>query len=274
MKNLAVVVMSSDRFMDVWNPFYYFFEKHWQDCNLPIYHISESQKPNTSLPINHIKTLSKSWSEMLSNALEEIPENYILLLLADFFLLKKVNAAKLNEYVEILEKENAAFLRVFPCPGPHQSFKNYLDIGLINKNTPYSISTQATIWNKKDLQILLSKFKDDSELEIIGSMRSSEIKKELLSVKINGNRKKLGEGNYAFTYLCTAVVKGKWTREAINLCKKENIKLDLNYRKAKPKWDPLFNLVYNNSPLFLKHILDFIYSRLVPSHIPIIKKSS
>lgn len=256
MKKMGIVVMTSDKYKDVWKPFYYFMEKYWADCSYPIYHVSEKEGPVTSFPVQHIESRpAASWTETLSEALKYIPQEYILLLLSDYFLLRHVNSNKIEWYLSVLEKENAAFLRIFPCPGPHYSFKNYQDIGLIEKKTPYSISTQAAIWNKKDLQTFISKFKDDSELEILGSLRSDEIEKDLLSVTVIDKNKKLEEQNYAFAYLCTAVIQGKWKKDAVKLCNKENIKLDLNYRKQQSTLEAYYYYNYSIMPIILRHLI-------------------
>jgi hypothetical protein len=261
MNNMGIVVMTSEKYKDVWVPFYYFMEKYWANCNYPIYHVSEGDLPVTSFTINHIERRpADSWNEILSNALDNISQDYILLLLSDFFLLRSVNSYKIEQYLNILEKENAAFIRIFPCPGPHFSYKNYLDIGLIEKKTPYSISTQATIWKKNDLLNFICKFKDDSELEILGSQRSDELEKDLLSVTIIDKNKKLEEQNYAFTYLCTAVIQGKWNRKAVKLCKRENIKLDLNYRKQQTILEEFYYYYYNKMPTILRYIIFYFIS--------------
>ncbi len=258
---MGIVVMTSDKYRDVWTPFYYLMDKYWSNCCYPIYHVSESEGPATSLPVSHIERRPiDTWNETLSAALEKISQDYILLLLSDFFLLKNVNSSKIEEYLNILENENAAFLRIFPCPGPHFTYKNYSNIGLIEKKTPYSISTQATIWKKNDLLDFICKFKDDSELEILGSQRSDELEKDLLSVNIIDKNKKLEEQNYAFTYLCTAVIQGKWNRHAVKLCNRENIKLDLNYRKQQTILEEYYYYNYNKMPTILRYIIYYFIS--------------
>ena len=256
MKKLGIVIITSDKFKDVWKPFYYFLEKYWADCSYPIYHISESGRPVTSFPVLHIESKSAAtWTETLSEALRKIPEEYILLLLSDYFLLRNVDSNKIEEYLNVLEHESAAFLRIFPSPGPHSPYKTYKDIGLIERKTPYSISTQATIWNKQDLQSFISKFKDDSELEILGSLRSDEIEKDLLSVNVIDQTKPLEEQNYAFTYLCTGVVQGKWKRDAVKLCDRENIKLDLNCRKQQSALEAYYYCNYHKLPTLCRHLI-------------------
>ena len=259
---MGIVIMTSDKYRDVWTPFYHLMEKYWADCTYPIYHISEREVPATSFPIHHIESRpGNSWNQTLSSALKRIPENFILLLLADFFLLRPVDTSRIEKYIRILEEENVAFIRIFPCPGPHYDYKNYVDIGLIEKKTPYSISTQATIWNKNDLEFFIGKFRDDSELEILGSQRSDELEKDLLSVTVIDKTSKLEDQNYAFTYLCTAVIQGKWNRSAAELCARENIDLDLSYRKRLSILETYYYYNYGKIPFILRHLISMVLPR-------------
>ena len=81
------------------------------------------------------------------------------------------------------------------------------------------------------------------------------MEKDLLSVTIIDKNKKLEEQNYAFTYLCTAVIQGKWNRNAVKLCKRENIKLDLNYRKQQTILEEFYYYYYNKMPTILRYII-------------------
>lgn len=172
--------------------------------------------------------------------------------------MKKVDENLINKYIEILEKNDAAFIRIFPWPGPSLDFKNYSDIGLIEKNTEYSISTQATIWDKSELLKFTKNYNNDSEMENHGSLNSSIIQKDLLSVKVINNNKKLEEENYSFTYLCTAVVQGKWNRRVKNFLKKENIYLK-SPRKRQTIFEEFYYYNYSNIPKFLRNILYYLF---------------
>ena len=265
LKNLSIIVHSCDSYFDSWNPFFFLFFKYWNDIPFPVYLCTET------LEYSHtkVKTIlpgKKEWSQRLIEALNAINTKYVLLLLDDYLLYKKVDSKRIIELMNVIEETTAACLRIFPAPPPDAPLSNKKGIGIINKGARYRVSTQATIWNT---EILLSLLKPDEtvwQFEEFGTMRSTNIAQPFLSVEADDINK-----NYPYTYIFTGIIRGRWTREAINLCKKENIQLDLNYRKAKPKWDPIFQSAYKLSPILIKHFLDFIYNRLVPSFIPKLK---
>ena len=256
MPNIGIIVITADRYADVWRPFYFFLEKHWAHCPYPIYHVSETERPITTFPVHHLKSEpERSWTEILSKALDNVPQEYILLLLSDYFLLRDVDSEKIEYYLSVLKREDAAFIRIFPCPGPHFPCDEYPDIGRIKFNTPYSISTQATIWNKNSLKNFILKFKDDSEMETLGSQRSDELEKSLLSVRVINSDKKLESQPYAFTYLCTAVIQGKWNRKAVRLCEDEMIKLDLTYRQKQTILEAYYYFHHHTIPPIFRHLV-------------------
>lgn len=258
--SLAIVVQSCDKYDDLWDGFYTLFFKYWKNCSYPIYHITETKTcAFPGVTTINTKEVSK-WSDMLKNGLEKVNEDYVLYLLEDYFLIKPVDENRIEKAVEILQKENAACLRLVPVPGPDKNFKDYTDIGEISKNAAYSLSTQASIWNKSILHNIILPNETGWEFECNGSLRVKETSEVFLGVKAHS--KTVETGNYPYTYCCTAVYKGKWMREAVELCKKENITIDKNKRKIESKFENYYRYNYANSSNFSKIILDFIKSKL------------
>lgn len=259
--DLAVVVMTCDKYSDVWNPFYTLLFRYWKDCPFTIYNISENKKVNNDKVISISTGEITDWGAMLIYGLTQIKEKYILYLQEDYLLLKPANTKRIEELVNILEKEHAAYIRIFPSPPPdsNSTYKNYSDIGIIAKNSAYSICTQATIWNKEILKNFIVPKDLPWEFEINGSQRAHLIKEPFLSLKRHG-KGKLEEGDYPYTYFCTAVLKGKWMRGAIKLCKKENIPLDLNARKVESRID-IFKKknIYKKLPSYIQHYFNLIF---------------
>jgi hypothetical protein len=265
MEDLAVVVQTCDQYNDLWEPFYTLYDRYWPDCPFGIYHVTES-RPFRRGKVNTILTgQDKEWSERLLFALDRIETRYILLLLDDYFLLKKVSNKKMTECVAILNKNpKSAYLRIFPVPGPDEDHLSDSKIGIVRKDSPYSISTQATIWRKEILRSLLLPGESVWDFELKGSKRGIHVDSDFLSLKI-AHRNKAETGDYPFTYLCTAVYKGKWMREAIALCRREKIPLDLLYRKEESRYERFYRLKYNKMPTPVKHVIDFIRHRFLSS---------
>src|SRR3954468_6581904 len=106
MKDLVVLILSCDKYSDLWKPFFVFFEKYWRDRTIPAYFCSDTKKPE--LPnVNAIAPdINMEWSARLLWALQNIKEPYVLLLLDDYFLTKKPDEKKMLDLVEVMKKLN------------------------------------------------------------------------------------------------------------------------------------------------------------------------
>jgi hypothetical protein len=259
---MAVLVQSCDKYQDLWRPFYHFFFKHWPDIPFPIYHLSEQIRLGDARITDISSGPGKTWSEMLIGALKSIDEKYVLLLLEDYFLVRDVNNERLHALLALANANAPAFIRIFPVPGPDFDHPKYAGIGIIRKNSAYSISTQATIWDRKKLLNFLKPEESAWDLEISGSKRAHEIEEPFWSVKDRHGKRKAEEFDYPYTYLCTAVYKGKWMREAVELCRHEGVTLDLQSRKVESRFERFHRKNYYKMPKPFQHLMDYIKMRL------------
>jgi hypothetical protein len=224
----ALIVSSCDAFSDAWKPFFVFFDKYWADCPYEIYLISNEKK----IPHNRVKTIcvgkDRGWAANLRIALETISADHVIYFQEDYFIRRRVENDEVADLVAVCEKTKAACLRLYPCPGPDLPFENYETIGLIAPMAPFRVSLQCAIWNKRALATLLVPDESGWDMEIKGSDRSRKGDDLFLSVKRTGEKGNIGA--VPIDYVCTAIVKGKWTQEAVDVCKKEGIRLDLSRR--------------------------------------------
>ncbi len=227
---LAVLVHSCDKYSDLWKPFFQVFSRFWPDCPYQVYLTAENEVFSGTEVTTLRAGQPMQWSNLLLWALEQIPQPYILLLLDDYLLLKSVDNNRLNRIFGLVRSLDAAYVRLFPVPGPDEPIAETAELGIIRKGSPYRNSTQAAIWDKEVLRSLLIASESAWEFEYNGSKRSEKIEKPFLSVFIDEKGDPLEEGNYPLTYFCTAVNRGKWRREAVTLCKKMGVTINLNVR--------------------------------------------
>lgn len=107
MSRMAVVMSSCDAYEDLWYPFFACFDCFWKDIPYTVYlntehKIYDDSKNNCSvITINQKYDKNIPWSKRFSEALDQIEEEYIFLMLDDFFLCDTIN----NEHFEkILDK--------------------------------------------------------------------------------------------------------------------------------------------------------------------------
>jgi hypothetical protein len=261
--DLAVLVMSCDAFDDVWQPFFLLFQKYWADCPFPKYICTDAKPTKQEGFIDLTPGKNLAWSYRLKYALQQIPQRYVLFLQDDFFLIKNADNQRLIKYLQIIKQEQAGILRVFPIPAPDLPFKDYEDIGLVAKSVPYRVSCQAAIWDKEVLLQIINENENIWQFEIEGTKRSDEIEKPFLSVYEDKMGTPLEHGNYAYTYFCTAVLKGKWMRGAVKLCEQEGIVLDLERRRVETWWEENRRYLYDRTPKVLQKYMWFLLFRVL-----------
>ncbi len=81
----SILVVSCDRYRDLWAPFFTLFQRYWPDCDMPVYLGANFVQAEFA----GVRTLKagddESWSKGLRFFLENIQTEYVLLMLEDFF---------------------------------------------------------------------------------------------------------------------------------------------------------------------------------------------
>ena len=197
--NVDVVVVSCDTYSDAWPPFFENFFNNWRKCPLDIYLISNTKrfKHNKVKNINIGKDIS--WSDNLRKGLKKIKNKYVLLMIDDLLLNKKISNNYFKEVLQWINNKEPNYARLSISNKP----KKYDNLfGLINSKDPYKISTMPSIWKKTTLEQLLKKGESAWDFEIIGSKRARPIN-NFFSVY-----------NNLISYE-NAIIKGKWQKSVI-----------------------------------------------------------
>jgi len=218
-KSCAVLILSCDKYSDLWLPFFDALFKNWPDCPYQIYLgsntiIFKDRKVKTILSGKDI-----DWSSSFKSILEQIPEKYILVWHEDIFIISKVDTSLINSCFTYLIKQKVKHIQASPIiPSDAKNISTDKLVGSYERERPYRISVKG-FWDKKYLSNLLIKGEDPWHFEIMGSYRTSYEDGFYFS------RKSI------FEYI-HLVEKGKFIRFRLNLCKKNKIKLDTSKRKT------------------------------------------
>lgn len=151
--NMAILIIGFDGYNDLWGDFFTLFKKYWADCPYRIYlanNILEYEVPGVTT-IHGGK--EAEWSRKAQIACEIIEEDYICLLLEDFYLGDIVNSKTIADVLELMEEYNLRYYKLntfSKINTPSYGKKKYLHI--IPENLEYGISLQPGIWNKKFLK--------------------------------------------------------------------------------------------------------------------------
>ena len=235
MKDLTILVNSSDGFEDCWSPFFTLFEKYWPDCACPVVLNTETKDasfPGLALQASRValgESRRLTWSECLARCLDRIHTPYVLYLQEDFFLEAPVQTALIESFLNTLRSGRADVIRLMECggSGPWHPTEDPL-LWRVDQNAVYRIALQAALWRKSTLRSHLRMHESPWQLEVFGSARARRLKDQVLCV----NRDRFhGPGLEVFPYGPTGVVKGRWERHIVEpLFAQHGIDMDFSVR--------------------------------------------
>lgn len=174
---LRVFVETSDKYLWCLKPFSYLFNTYWSSLQ-PVVVFGYS-KPKFSLPSNfsffsvdNVNYPPERWSDGVIRFLRSVDDEHFVLMLSDYFLIRTVDlrgVTACHEYVrerpEVLRIDLTADRLYAGGMRDVEGWGNY-DIIETDENTPYQMSTQAGIWNRRRMLELLEPNKSAWEVEI------------------------------------------------------------------------------------------------------------
>lgn len=266
MSDIAVVVASCDKYSDVWNLFFTLFFKNWADCPYSLFLISES----LVYPDPRVKTINvndNDWSTRVITSLRTIKEPNVVFMVEDYLIDRKVNNRQIEELLDYMHRKNAGYLGFVPNPDPDMACDDNKIVGEVNKGSFYRLSTQAGIWNRDVLLGLLRQGESIWDFEIKGTVRTNDLDVPFLRLKKNPHQ------NYPIHYPgYTGVTRGKWSLEAVKLCKMEGIYLDFSVRQ-KEKRSERFRHRALNALTILISVPPLRYFRTPLSHVKLLRRA-
>lgn len=224
---VRVFVPTCDKYMWAMRPFSYTFNKYWSDKQQVIF--GGFKPPTFDLPTNfrffqidaHDYPADK-WSNGMIKMLDSFPDEFVILMLEDYWLCRPVNVDCVNACIDYVENRPRV-LRVDLTDDRQyaggvfdvDSAKCY-DIIETPPGTQYQMSTQAGLWRKSLLRELLIPNKTAWEVEI--------------HTAPPGNMRVLGTRQKPIKY-ANAMLKGKIDQKELN-------KINSNLREVVRKWIP------------------------------------
>ncbi len=196
---LTIVVDSFDGYSDLWACFFDIFKKHWKDCPYEIKLVSNHKKYNS------IDTITVGdeicWSDRTLKAIKQVKNDYVLLLLEDYFFGQKVENKDIKNAIDFMKKNQAKYLRLTNIPKSRFNEKdNFFQLYC---DEEYGVNLQASIWDKRFLIESLEKYPGNAWEFEIGFLKSAVTAKHVFL-----------DGCYGMAKdplnIHNGVLKGKW----------------------------------------------------------------
>ena len=212
--NITMLILSCDKFSDLWDGHIELLEKNWGDREMATYIVTDA--PNGK-EYTHAKVFSagaeREWTERLKYILNQLDTEYIFVTLDDYYLIEKINNTQMSDLFKLVSDEGLDYLRLFPNPtrATREEIKPNTQVCRIDTNHPYSVNLYTGIWKKNFLIYTLSDAMDVWHYEFSLSKRAIEY-----------NAKCAVSLNNEFVIL-DVVRKGKLLRKAAKYLKKHGL---------------------------------------------------
>ena len=177
-KKIAILVISCDKYSDLWESCAKVFNKNWPDCPYDKY-LSSNMKEFDDYGFTSILTgEDKTWSYGLSIALTKLEREYeyVYTLVEDYLFIDKLNNNYMTKMFDSFVSVEGNFLRLFKVLNPQIKYHNKF-FGELENNAPYRQTIAFTLWKIKTLKEILNIDENAWEFEKTGVVRGFQYDK-------------------------------------------------------------------------------------------------
>lgn len=235
----ALVISSCDAYEDLWQPFFFLFDKHWPDCPFDVYLVTDGKQPMIPRVRVLVSDKGPSWTDRLHDCVGRLPVRYVMLMLEDFFLRSRVNNTRLLQCLDFALKRNCDLLRL--CgPKPTTKLNGNGTIGTSEAWQRYRITTQTGLWRRGYLLEMLRPEMNIWQFELDGTERAQRN-----SQAIYATWKRIIPYRGWFSH--HVVEKGKWLAHEAAICRLRGVPVHAGARGYLPAKQ---YLIYMSASLF------------------------
>ena len=155
MKNMTMLILSCDKFSDLWDGHIKLLEQNWPDRDMTTYIVTDSPSDKHYPNIEILSAGTEvEWSDRLAYALKHVDTDYVFITLDDYFLIKNVDDQSIASLMDMMEKENIDYVRLFPKPerATKNELTGYSGIYQVDNNIQYCVNLYSGVWKKSFLE--------------------------------------------------------------------------------------------------------------------------
>lgn len=163
-KIIAILVVSCDKYSDIWDLFFETFNKYWLDCPYKIYLGTNNIKyRRDNVEVINIGD-DISYSDNLIKMLDSLEADYVIMWVDDLMLTKPVKTNSIRNIVEYTIRKEIDFVKLLPN-FPYAYVEEKYGIGRLPNGIRYQVTIGVSIVKKSFMQIVASEKKTAWELE-------------------------------------------------------------------------------------------------------------
>ena len=151
MKNITMLILSCEKFSDLWEGHIKLLEQNWPDRDMNTFIVTDKPTDRVFPGIEIISAgTDVEWSDRLAIALQYVTTDYVFITLDDYFLIEKVVDSNIQALVALMAKEKIDYVRLFPRPkrATREELAGYKKIRKVDTACDYSVNLYAGLWKK------------------------------------------------------------------------------------------------------------------------------
>ncbi len=195
MKNVALVVFACDRYELLYKGFDFFFSKYWDSTiELKKYFTTEEKDLDLDGYI-HLKSGKGPWSNRLKTVLDQIEEEYVILLQEDMWFSRKVPEGVLEPLLDYVLKNRLKFVKLHSAEFYRTQATGHnfggMELSLLdNHESKYLMSHQVSLWKKDFLYSQMLDNEHPWRNEKKGTKRLKKGKDKIYQIDLIGENEK------------------------------------------------------------------------------------
>jgi hypothetical protein len=232
---IAMLVVSCDRYSDLWEPCFRLLDKYWPERDFDVYLMSnfmDFEWPGVKV----IKVGEDiSYSDNLRAAVAQVPEQWLLLWLEDLLLCAPVRNDRVMSIIGAAQRRGAGYLKLSPdMPLSYESASSD-EVGPVPKGVRYRSAIGASFYRRQTLLRLLTP--GASAWDLDRSEICDELPDEFLALTVPSAK------NPPIPHL-NAVIKGRWTIGMKTFLETEGLGEYVNRRRSESVGSVLYRKLF------------------------------
>lgn len=221
----AILVVSCDKFEDLWRPFFSCLFKYWPDCPYPVY-LGTNHATYTDARVRSITVGDDvDYSSNLLTMLDAVEQDWVILWIEDLVVSAPVETARVLNVVRKAQDERAAYLKLIANHPFAYGVAESSEFGEVPRGTAYRVCITVGLWRKEVLKKLIRRGESAWDLERNGTVRSNDTAEKFFALSVLRRRRPL----FSIAHI---IIKGRVNRDARAFLEKEGMLHSVRRRRT------------------------------------------
>lgn len=234
-RDVSFLVISCDRYSDLWEPFFGCMSKYWPDCPFPVYLVTnEAHYPRNGVSVIQIGP-DRDYASNLIAALSAVPTPWLIMWVEDALFTRRIETDRLLSIVSEAVAAGAGYLKLTTDAPLSFDDDQGQHIGEIPRGVRYRSAIGTALYRKTTLLSLA--VPGMSAWDMDHGTKSNSLREPFMALTVREARRPLLPA-------INSVIKGQWLWPAPAFLRREGFAAVLPGRQRQPLWRYLYIQAY------------------------------